>query len=81
MHKLDRDLLKEIAWKYPADPCRLTATYVLDIPEDDHRIVIRSECVVSWKHCIRDTDMIPTHRAPTEPGEILLEEFLRPLAG
>ena len=23
--------------------------------------------------------MIPTHRAPTEPGEILLEEFLRPL--
>ncbi len=23
--------------------------------------------------------MIPTHRAPTVPGEILLEEFLRPL--
>lgn len=23
--------------------------------------------------------MIPTHRAPTEPGKILLEEFLRPL--
>lgn len=23
--------------------------------------------------------MIPTHRVPTEPGEILLEEFLRPL--
>jgi addiction module HigA family antidote len=24
--------------------------------------------------------MIPTHRAPTHPGEILLEEFLKPLA-
>ena len=23
--------------------------------------------------------MIPTHRAPTHPGEILLEEFLKPL--
>ena len=23
--------------------------------------------------------MIPTHRAPTHPGEILLEEFLNPL--
>ena len=23
--------------------------------------------------------MIPTHRAPTHPGEMLLEEFLRPL--
>jgi addiction module HigA family antidote len=23
--------------------------------------------------------MIPTHRAPTHPGEILLEEFLEPL--
>jgi addiction module HigA family antidote len=24
--------------------------------------------------------MIPSHRVPTHPGEILLEEFLRPLA-
>ena len=24
--------------------------------------------------------MIPTHRTPEHPGEILLEEFLRPLA-
>ena len=24
--------------------------------------------------------MIPTHRAPTHPGEMLLEEFLRPMA-
>jgi len=24
--------------------------------------------------------MIPTHRAPAHPGEILLEEFLKPLA-
>ena len=24
--------------------------------------------------------MIPKHRLPTHPGEILLEEFLRPLA-
>lgn len=23
--------------------------------------------------------MIPTHRAPTHPGEILLEEFLKPM--
>jgi addiction module HigA family antidote len=23
--------------------------------------------------------MLPTHRAPTHPGEILLEEFLKPL--
>ena len=23
--------------------------------------------------------MIPTHRAPTHPGEVLLEEFLTPL--
>lgn len=24
--------------------------------------------------------MLPTHRTPTHPGEVLLEEFLRPLA-
>ena len=24
-------------------------------------------------------DMIPTNRTPTHPGEILLEEFLKPL--
>lgn len=28
---------------------------------------------------LRDMRMIPTHRPPTPPGEILLEEFLRPL--
>src|SRR5438876_286898 len=25
------------------------------------------------------TIMIPTHRAPTHPGEVLLEEFLKPM--
>ncbi len=25
------------------------------------------------------TDLLPTHRPPTPPGEILLEEFLKPL--
>lgn len=39
MHTLDHKRLDEIARRYPADPCRQIATYVLDtpdIPEDDH---------------------------------------------
>src|SRR3954466_6578700 len=28
---------------------------------------------------IRERQMIPTHRPPTPPGEMLLEEFLKPL--
>jgi addiction module HigA family antidote len=41
-------------------------------------LTIRSEPMTN-KTTTRTTKMIPTHRPPTHPGEILLEEFLAPL--